>query len=452
MYKDEIKAFLESKAAKQVYIPDHELISKLETVLDRKEFERAALLLNYCFRQHRHSIKQDREICGRDFAPYQMPIFRSVQVDLLGHTYIERVMSALESFGIITVVKKHFFKPEAGLALPTVYGLNQEVYKAKEKQITLTTANAINCYTQWLIQRQKPFSRVDRDVINKQHKYLKFDITSLEYAKQTRRQALLDAIAEAKEKGKEFDRKAWRKGYIHQCRQIDSWNQIPDREKWILCRVDPFGNRLHHGLSNAPSSLREYARIGELVPLFEIDLVSSQPTITAINMAKAGVIDEAFFKDINDGRLYERYAERRGLGWSRGKAKSMIFTAFFGSADSSEMKNLEASYPVLASYLRKVKSEVRPQESKTLNDYKPSKNNCIDVQRAESSWARQVWKQLHKAGVRFLPIHDSVVVFGYEYTTFDKIGSLQMIVEKTMSEGLVTEEIKPRFKTTEYTI
>lgn len=451
MYVDQIKQFIQSQSVRVVSIPDHGLIDQLETRFGRKDFERAALLLHHIFRLYRHSTKANRKIGNKVFEPYQVPIFWTVQNDLLGRRNIKRIMDAVTGLGIVTIAKKNFYRKETGFRIPKVYEVSKSVWDSPTKTVQLTNGPVCRTWREFLIMRQEPYTRIDRDIIVKQHKTLRFAITSLEYARRTRRKALRKAQVESQAEGRVFVRAEWRKGFIHACRDIDAWNEIPDGHKWILCRVDPFGNRLHHGLTSIPSGLRQYARLGALVPLFEVDLTASQPTITAINMCRAGVRDEAFIQDINAGLLYERYGERRGLGWSRDKSKTMMFAALFGASDSSEMRNLAQSYPNLTGYLRKVKSEIRREESKTLTEYMPSKNNCIDCQRSESAWARSVWKELIRRGIRFLPIHDSVLVFGEADSTRGRIEMLKTEVEGIMRRKLTPgfSGVMPRFKVTD---
>jgi len=451
-YRDDIQQFLTSKAVKIISVPNHQKISDVEKDLDLLEKERCWLLLSYIFRTHRYDMQRERTVSDLHvrLAPYQTCIYHSVRVQLLGNRYNQKIMDTLIKHGVITVAKKYWFNLNAKVFIPAIYDIDKQVWDSPEKQVNLVTKNAYNTWTQWLYLRQNPFTRIDRDVINKYHKKLIFDISGKDYALSQRHQALKLVQQKAIAEGTVFDRKNWRKEFIRQCKQIDSWSQIKQDEKWIICRVDPFGKRLHSGITNCPKTLRKFSKLGDKVPLFEIDMVSAQPTLTAINMADSGITDTAFTQDINDGFLYERYAAKRGLNWSRAKAKEMMFAALFGDSNSSEMKNLQVSYPVLADYLKTVKTEIRTKEAATLQNYKPSVNNCIDVQRAESTWARSVWQELVKAGINFLPIHDSILVYGSENMMVANVVLLENRVKQIMTAKINSVEIKPIFKTTWY--
>jgi hypothetical protein len=436
MYIDQIKAYINSTAGQTITIPDHPLIHQLQASLTRKDFERACLLLYYTYRLYRHSIRSTRRICIKTFHPYQIPIFYSIQDELLGRRRIKHVMSALKCLGIITLTKKGYFRKATNFRLPAVYSVSKQVWHSPARQIILNDKCTCKTWKRFLELRSSPFTPVDRKIIIQNHQHLRFEVTGYDYALRMRWKALRKAQVKAESEGRVFVRAEWRRAYIRQCRDIDVWNQTPNIHKWLVCRVDQFGNRLHHQLTSAQSFLRQYARIGNLVPLFEVDVKSSQPTFAAILMCQAGVRDEEYIKDINDGLFYERFGERYGDNWTRNQAKGKVFAALYGVHYNEGMKDLAKSYPVFAKYLKDIKSEFRHDEFKRLDGYEIKKNNCIDAQRAESKWARDVWKELLTRGIRFLPIHDSVLVFGDRDTSSEKIEAMKVEVKEVMQNKL----------------
>jgi len=447
MYIDPIDQYLKNQT-KTISIPEHALVDSLNKKLRKIELERCWLFLNYLFFQNRHLVEIGREVCGIRLSPYEVLIFSTTQVAILGHFYQKKIMGVLIETGIITLNRKSWFSLKAGIFRPSIYKVNEKVFKAKFRIVNLSYQKSINTWTSFLKKRQSSLNRTDKDIVDKNHRFLRYAISGFEYAKKYRKEEKKKGERRAIDNGFKFDPKEWKKKFIYRCRQIDNWNQVLDKDKWMICREDNFGNRLHHMLTHCPISLRKHTRLGDLVPLFEIDLSQSLPFFTARQMIADGVCDPQFFQDINNSDVYEKYASHFKI--SRERAKIVFFSGFCGEIDSFDFKKAESFYPITAQYLRKIKTENRLEESKTITDYKPSKNNCIDVQRAESAWAHKVWKDLTKTGIRFLPIHDSILVYGNENTLSEKIGMMQSQVENIMKSNFTGSAVNPKFKITEY--
>jgi hypothetical protein len=459
---DKITEWFEKRKYATFNVPDCELFKSLETGLGDLRRQRLWMISNEIFIRNRHFTKREREFRNCSLSACEKPIYSDTWRDLAGKNFESEIKNALTDAEAITLTQKsHFDEDNPKNNRPNVYALSEELLTCGMKKVVLTGENYIRNRERFYLLRAKPFEAIDRHIITKNHSGLKFSITGADFCKKHKQECLEEAAIRKPKiliAGSEV-LKVWEKSFDYMCRGIDYFNALPDEDKWHLCKVDRFGKRLHHQLTCVFKVLRKYATLrghGErLVPLFEVDMVAAQPFIAALNMAEAGLKDDVLVADLA-GDFYTEYANRRGEYWSRAKAKEMTYRALYDDQDSLELGQLKKCYPDLFRYLFEVKTTLRPEEE-GLKHYLPYKNNCRDAQRGESSWARLVWTDLQRKGYRFLPIHDSVLIFGSAGKVESGIQQMINDVEAIMKNNIdvrwpMADEfgLRPKFKTIRY--
>jgi len=354
----------------------------------------------------------------------------------------------IEESGLLKITKPGWYNqecPEDSRA--TIYAIDPEWLQSKTtRAVAITNRHFVDSLGKWMALHAKPFTSIDRAIITQYHDKLSFDIDSKDFISLYQN----EAEADAKAKGKDIDTD-WQAGYAMSCDKIDEINTIKNQDKWLNTSVDPYGKRLHHALTYVPSEARQYARIvrkGKVYfPVAEIDLRTSQPFFMTCAAIKAGVRDEELIQDLEND-LYTRYGERVGIT-DRKVTKERVFQSIFGEVGSPASQQMEKFYPQFVAWLNQTKAKPIDYYKEEIGaNYQPYKNVSIMAQRTESDWARKVWRELHDKKIVFLPVHDSIIIFGTkDYTADDvteRIEEAVDLMQYYMQEAVGTV-LKPRF-------
>lgn len=244
--------------------------------------------------------------------------------------------------------------------------------------------------------------------------------------------------------------------------QIERINSENKYLRFLNCKPrDEFGHRFYHPFINLPKSLRKYMRMDTKQVIrssVEIDMTAAQPTLCGIEMQKAGLIDEAFFSDLNTEDFYTTFGLKIDQNMSRDDVKGFMMHALYGQIDNSYFTNndfikLSTIYPVLGEYLTTLKrrtfSEIKEKHNDIKKEIPSYVSNCKDMQIAETNWANLVWGELMKLKIRFVPIHDSVLIFTKSDISLEELNTLGERVQVIMYKHLNLPEnslITPKFK------
>lgn len=477
--KDAITRYIEAEKFKTFQIPFSQVIQNFESGIFGQERERFWMFLNGVILGHKSSCRRrDRKYKGVALAYNDLPI-SSVEFKNWIGDYANNETKVISGFGrkakreivsyglkdkmiqagIITIKENyHYDKNDASKSRATIYSINTEIMdNTTTKTVTLQNKNNIKAMALEVTMRAERFTKIDRHLLCGAHKGLSFVIDSNTFAQRH----LNDAIQHAINKGNVIN-DDWHQNFKVLCSKIDEINLTDDMDKWTTCSVDRFGKRLHHTLTFVPTSARQYARLrsrGEtLIPLFECDLTTAQVYFQYITAIKEGIQDKYLTEDLKND-MYSHYATKRGF-FTRGLAKHQVFRAIFGEANNEELQAMEKIYPQFVEWLKREKTTVNEAYQTELGtNYAPYKNTSIKAQRAESTWARRVWADLKTNRIKFLPVHDSVIIFGSRTTSPEEIEELKMTVQNAMDESMCEcfgqkayFTVKPSYKITDYKI
>lgn len=168
-------------------------------------------------------------------------------------------------------------------------------------------------------------------------------------------------------------------------------------EKSEYVSEDSFGNRLHSIFSRLPKEVRQNYVTVNLKSTVELDLKQSQPTFLA-KILEEEMGENSFSNAINSGiDIYElMYGDRE-------KGKGRIYYVFFGERMPKEFYKTFPDAAPIVDMLKYRKTEGN-------NSDKEYSNLAYILQREESKVFREVWKELIKNNISFIPVHDSIIV------------------------------------------
>ncbi len=212
---------------------------------------------------------------------------------------------------------------------------------------------------------------------------------------------------------------------------------------------DEFGNRVHTIISNVPAILRRTILIdGE--ETCEIDLSQSQPSITS-SLLKSRIGNNTFSDTVENLGLYEFLQEELELN-SREEAKNYYFAMAYGSAYSDMAKKMYDFFPETREFLIELKQKLLPENPNSKKKKKLTRPRMVNgvkkeyrnmnytnfvylIQQEESRIFRNLWNELNMARIKFLTVHDSVIVKKQD----------QMLASMIMETSL-KEQIHPNIK------
>jgi hypothetical protein len=168
--------------------------------------------------------------------------------------------------------------------------------------------------------------------------------------------------------------------------------------------IDKFSGRVHTPVTNFHRIYRPNILLdGE--PTGSLDVATMQPVLLgAILKNKIGSNEYSQWIDAEQD-IYESIREKAKLR-TRDEGKERFFEIIFSPAD----KRLAAMFgnAEWITWVNDFKSQELPPNPHTME--KPHSNLAFMLQRAEVEIMRQVWKELHDAGIIFLSVHDEVIV------------------------------------------
>ena len=141
----------------------------------------------------------------------------------------------------------------------------------------------------------------------------------------------------------------------------------------------------------------------------EIDLAQSQPEILGKLLVRQ-LGNNTFSSTVMHEDIYN-YLEHHLNLKSRDKAKDVFYKMIFGKPYTYYESELFKLFPDIAEWVLKQKT--------TKNPNNPSKkvysNVAYMLQRQESEIFRELWGKLNKQRIKFVPVHDSVIVREKDY-------------------------------------
>lgn len=216
------------------------------------------------------------------------------------------------------------------------------------------------------------------------------------------------------------------------------WNRIVDfnttRGKALFDFVseDNFGNRFHSIITQLPKFIKSQGVIKlHKEDTIELDLHQSQPCILAHLLEEYDSSNDFTKKFRSEPDIYDFMWDRFSLS-SRDGAKKMMFTMLFGKPHGKTQDEFRLMFPKAARIIKQIKTTRIPENpSKKLHS-----NMAFKLQRYESEMFREVWSALNTEKIRFLSVHDSVIVQQRNEAR------ARLIMETVLSHYLTTFKIK----------
>lgn len=197
--------------------------------------------------------------------------------------------------------------------------------------------------------------------------------------------------------GKNIDRVEYNKYLFNLWECIEDYNTMNPTERVEYVTEDEFGNRLHSIFSSLPKSLRRRVKVwGE--DNVELDLTQSQPVILA-QLLEDEMGENSFTSLIKSGEDVYRFISPE----DRDRGKRALYFTLFGKRTPKQIIKM---FPDIAPTIKKLKWGMvvgNPSNKKY-------SNLAYRLQQKESVLFREVWANLIKENISFIPIHDSVMV------------------------------------------
>lgn len=196
---------------------------------------------------------------------------------------------------------------------------------------------------------------------------------------------------------KSMCRGEYNKYLISTWESIEDYNTMNMTERVEYVNEDEFGNRLHSIFSSLPKALRRRIKVwGE--DNVELDLCQSQPVILA-QILEDEMGDNSFTRLIKSGEDVYRYISPE----DRDRGKKALYFTLFGRRTPKQIIKM---FPDIEDTIKNLKwKRVSGNPSK-----KKYSNLAYKLQQKESLLFRQVWTNLIKENISFIPVHDSIIV------------------------------------------
>ncbi len=168
--------------------------------------------------------------------------------------------------------------------------------------------------------------------------------------------------------------------------------------------VDEFAKRVHTPVTNFPSLLRNQLEL-DGIPTMAFDVAQMQPTLLA-NILRHEIGENQFTNWIDTG--HDIYTELQKLAQleTRKQAKDRFYQITFAPPTSELAKLFGAARWI--DWINEYKSKPNPQNPHDRN--KRYSSLAWRLQNDEVRIMRQIWRKLHTANIRFLSVHDEVIV------------------------------------------
>ena len=300
----------------------------------------------------------------------------------------------------------------------------------KGYNIRVTNKRVHNSLNRFYDSKQKQFSPVVRDVILPNLRKSKIEITDTDYwtAVQENYSEYCTHRRNINKSIQSYER--YVDAYKYLLYRIRTFNSATGKEIYDFITEDNFSKRVHTIITQLPKFLRERNIIrlnGESV--CEIDLAQSQPTI----LAKVLEGTDYYYWFNSEADCYLALKKRFNLP-TRDSAKVYMFSLMFGTKWGKNHKLFEEMFPQAGSVLSTMKSTYNPNNPNCTKGNFHS-NVAYEMQMRETTIFRGVWKKINNKSIRFLTIHDAVLV-----PTKD-IDMVKAIMQSYLSERFPTAQV-----------
>jgi hypothetical protein len=450
-------------------IPDHKLITDAEKLLDNEDKQRFQLFIWYTYTLRKQYILAPyKEKKHEVLEKYEMIIYSNLIYTLLTNVKSTR-NNILDICKTLNIIVPHRFIVVDNFASPvTIYKFNPEILNCSTKTLTIDHPRVLNSNYTYLFDSYSALKQEHKNIINCNINKIYLHISKEEFNTKYYNQKLDEHINGPiiTEYSKNNDKFPTREEYVDKFikksealyLKIENINSENRYLRFLECFEDEYGHRFFHPFLSIPKQFRwnfTMNKINPLIPLFECDMVAAQPTMTAIQMDERGFYDEKFFNDINNMQPdYYESLSKYFDNCSRDEAKTYNMKFLFDDVTSKTFEKLLDVYPETCKFLsiqkNRTADEIELEDGVLPGSFHYRSSNCISMQRKESKWANALWCDLYRRKIRFIPIHDSVIIFGKPETTKEEAEKLSKLVEHLMMYHLklrVDTKVIPHFKT-----
>jgi len=187
---------------------------------------------------------------------------------------------------------------------------------------------------------------------------------------------------------------------------------------------DNFGNRTHTFVSSLTQEIRKQYLFINGNPISELDLHQSQMVILGVLLER--LYGKNSFSDlVKNEDVYNYFGDRNNID-DRVMAKKMMFRALFDRKGSKADLMFKEAFPDAYGFVKNIKSIYLPQNP----SWKWYSNLSFMLQREESGIFNNLWKELRIEGIKFLTVHDSIIV-EYQYQEIAK-----KIMQRSLNEQI----------------
>jgi hypothetical protein len=222
---------------------------------------------------------------------------------------------------------------------------------------------------------------------------------------------------------------------------FDSFLKLKNSNLRIFFTIDHFSGRVHTPITSLKSNIRPNILL-DSEETTSIDVVTMQPVLLgAILKNKVGIND--FSEWIDSGKdIYIMIQEKLNLS-SRNDAKKKFFEILFATANN-ELSRMFGNANWIT-WINEFKS--KPFEANPHTLEKNHSNLAWLLQRSEVQLMRKVWERLLSHGIKFLSVHDEVIVKTKDHEKALKI--IQDVLSKDLTFFKLSNKSTDEVKTSE---
>lgn len=455
-----IEEFLQEykeKSSITLCVPNHPLLEEAESKFDTDdEIQRFYCLIYHTFTRKNSYIRSEfKDYYVDELYKYEMVMSYNLKTTLLSQNIevVDKILKVCEELGIIKF--NRFIDSHSEYNTQSrVYLFNSEICDMVDyRNISINKPKVLNSNFKYHFNRYENISDVHKQILNRNIIKINSDISRDVFDKVYYNPTLNDRYTAGIKRVYRRDGTSYKPSrfeYIDNFKKssINLWNRIKylnNDNRYLRFldtpKKDSYGHRFFHSFISLPKSLRWHLTMDKakvLSPYFEIDLVASQPTFNALLMQEQDYIDQNYFNDLSSNNdFYTKIKEGLGLELNRDDTKMLFMKLLFGKTKYNLFTKLVDIYPEMTKFLQKMKNRTYEEvvrDNGDISTYKQSSSNCIDLQRAESRWTEKVWIKLLENNIRFIPIHDSVIIFGNKPLNEQEVKELSNKISDIMFE------------------
>ncbi len=185
---------------------------------------------------------------------------------------------------------------------------------------------------------------------------------------------------------------------------FDAFLKMRDKRLRIFFVIDHFSGRVHTPITSLKSSIRSNILLDN-EETTSIDVVTMQPVILGA-ILKKNIGKNDFSACIDSGQdIYSIIKEKLNLA-TRDEAKQKFFEILFATSNN-ELSRMFGNANWIT-WINEFKSEPFVANPRTLE--KNHSNLAWLLQKSEVQLMRKVWKRLLHHGIKFLSVHDEIIV------------------------------------------